>query len=30
MQYHQELRQAGVQVDSGLLHSFEDATRAEE
>ncbi len=29
MQYQQELGQAGVHVDSGLLHSFEDATQVQ-
>jgi hypothetical protein len=29
MQYQQELGQAGVHVDSALLHSFEDATQVQ-
>jgi hypothetical protein len=29
MAYQRELGQAGVQVDSGLLHSFEDATQVQ-
>jgi hypothetical protein len=29
MQYQQELEKAGVQVDSGLLNSFEDATQVQ-
>jgi hypothetical protein len=29
MAYQQELGQAGVHVDSGLLHSFEDATQVQ-
>ena len=29
MQYQQELGQAGVHVDSGLLYSFEDATQVQ-
>ena len=29
MQYQHELGQAGVHVDSGLLHSFEDATQVQ-
>ena len=29
MRYQQELGQAGVLVDSGLLHSFEDATQVQ-
>jgi hypothetical protein len=29
MQYQMELLQAGVQVDSGLLQSFEDATQVQ-
>lgn len=29
MQYQQELGQAGVHVDSAVLHSFEDATQVQ-
>lgn len=29
MKYQQELRQAGVHVDAGLLQSFEDATQVQ-
>jgi hypothetical protein len=29
MKYQHELGQAGVHVDSGLLHSFEDATQVQ-
>jgi hypothetical protein len=29
MQYQQELEQAGVHVDSAVLHSFEDATQVQ-